>query len=84
MTAAMDQKKVKRYGKLFGTIDFTLSDHLNPDIINKRYTDTTIGSFHIGGKEFEITLAELDRIVETAEVAKSSFLKSYSMGRFGR
>jgi hypothetical protein len=83
MTNAMDQKKIRRFGKLFGTIDFDIKENINPDVIKQKRSDTIVGKFHIAGKSFEVTLAELDRIIETAETAKSSFQKSYSMGRFG-
>ncbi len=82
MTYAMNQNKVKRYGKLFGTIDFVINKDLNETIIKQRYKDTIIGEFHISGKEYTVTLAELDRIIETAENAKRVFFKSYGMGRY--
>ena len=84
MTHAMDKKKVKRYGKLFGSIDFQLTDNATAEVIKQRRSDTTIGEFEIGGKSFPVTLAEIDRIIETAENARNTFLKSYSMGRYGR
>lgn len=84
MTHTMDQNKVKRYGSLFGSIDFNIDSNLTSDKIKNRRGDTVIGSFEIGGKTFPVTLAELDRIIETAESAKSTFFKSYTMGRYNR
>lgn len=84
MTHAMNQEKVRRFGKLFGTIDFEMNQELSSDLINKQYKDTVVGTFQIGGKEFPVTLAELERISETADNAKTTFLKSYSMGKYYR
>ena len=84
MTHGMDQEKVKRYGNLFGTIDFVLDENLSTERIRNKKSDTVVGNFEIAGKSYSITLAELDRIIETAEAAKSTFYKSYSMGRYNR
>jgi len=80
---AMNSERVKRFGKLFGSIDFTINENVSTEIVKQRKGDTTVGTFEIGGKSFKVTLAEINRIIETAEAAKSVFNKSYSMGRFG-
>jgi len=82
-THAMNQEKVRRFGKLFGTIDFEVNEGLSVDVIKQRTADTPIGEFQIGGKTYNVTLAEINRIIETAENARSVFNKSYSMGRYG-
>lgn len=84
MKYGMDQTKVRKYGKLFGTIDFELNDQVSSEVIKVKQQDTLIGEFLIGEKRFPVTLAELDRIIETAETARSVFHKSYSMGRYDR
>lgn len=84
MRHGMDQSKVAKYGKLFGTIDFEFNEDLNSDTIERKYSNSPVGLFIIDNKEFPVTLNELDRIIETAENAKSVFLKSYSMGRYNR
>ena len=82
-TYAMNQKKVRRYGKLFGSIDFDINTNLSAERVKETYMQTIAGTFKIGGKEFSVTLAELERISETADNAKSTFMKSYTMGRYG-
>lgn len=82
MTHAMDQKKVQRYGKLFGSIDFEIKTNISEELIRRQRSDLVVGSFFIGGKEYQVTLAEIDRIAETCEIAKTIFRKSYSMGSF--
>jgi hypothetical protein len=76
----IDQEKTKRLGKMFHTIDF----ESNPDYSNSNYREkskhTPCGSFYIDGKEFKITIHELSRICETAEVALESLKKNYKMG----
>lgn len=84
MTVGMDQDRVKKYGKLFGTIDFEMNQSISSDIVRSRRDDVHVGEFQIGGKSFPVTYSELDRIIETAELAKSTFVKSYSMGRYGK
>jgi hypothetical protein len=83
MTNAMDKKKVRRFGKLFGTIDFQMNEKLSSEAVKQRTAETTVGEFQIDGKSYPVTLAEIDRIIETAQMAKSVFFKSYSMGRYG-
>lgn len=82
MTVGMDQEKVRRYGNYFGTIDFNLNERLTSDLIRQKKSDMIVGTFEIGGHEYPLTLAELDRIIETAESAKSTLMKSYTMGRY--
>tara|TARA_R110000822_G_scaffold128195_44_gene264031 strand:- start:32 stop:283 length:252 start_codon:yes stop_codon:yes gene_type:complete len=81
MRHGMNQDKVRRYGKNFGTIDFEINQNLTTDQISRKTAETVIGDFHIGGKVFQVSLAEIDRIIETATSAKSVFSKSYAMGR---
>lgn len=79
---AMDQKKVRRFGKFFGSIDFEMNHNLSNEVIRQRRKDTVIGSFLIGGKEFELTLEEVDRISETMEAAKEVYRKNFIMGKY--
>lgn len=78
----MDQKKVKRFGKLFGTIDFEMNEILSGEVIRQRKSDTTVGSFKIGQRSYDVTLAEIDRIIETMQAARDVFYKSYTLGRY--
>lgn len=76
----IDQKTTKRLGKLFHTIDF----ESNPDYSNSDYRDKSrhspCGSFFIDGKEFKVTIHELNRICETAEIAIEGLKKNYKIG----
>jgi hypothetical protein len=83
---AINGDKVKRFGQLWPTIDFEhrASGELNADAIQQRYTDTVIGDFLIGGKRFQITLKEIERVIETLQTAQQVFRQKYRMGAYGR
>lgn len=75
----IDQKKVEKFGNYFGSIDFELNS-VSQAVLELRRQDTKAGKFLIGGKEYECTLAELDRIIETCQLAKQSFFQKYRFG----
>ena len=79
---AMDQKKVRRYGKYFGSIDF----ECNPDITAKQFKDdlrnVTTGKFEIAGRSYDVTWAEMNRIIETLQDAQEALIKSYRYGAY--
>lgn len=77
----MNSDKVKRFGNLFGTIDFDVIDHPNKTQLERFGNDTLAGTLQIGGKEFQLTLAELDRIVETCNIAKTVFFQKYRFNK---
>lgn len=82
MTNGMNPKKVERFGRLFGTIDFEVSNTLTNEQLQKTGRRSIVGEFKIGGHSFPITLEELDRLIETAESATSVINKGYRIGRF--
>jgi hypothetical protein len=51
---AMDRKKVQRYGSLFDTIDFTVTDDLSKNILESKKTNMVIGTLLIGGTNFKL------------------------------
>lgn len=79
---AMDEKKTRHLGKLFNTIDFEFID-TNLQMIEKFQGDTPIGNFLIGGKEFQITLNEVEQIENTMKMAKTIFAQKYRLGHYG-
>ena len=79
---AVNEKKVKRYGKLYHSIDFELNDNLtNEEIKNNQY-EPIVGKFLIGDKVFSVTCSELKYIMETAYTAHEIYLKSYKLGMY--
>ena len=77
-TAAYDQKRVRKYGKLYGSIDFEIGD------ISEHYFENNekpvVGKLHIGGKTFDVTYQELDMIARTMNTAKDTVNRKYKMG----
>lgn len=76
---SLDAKKVQRLGNYFASIDFEVSS-TSSAILEARRQDTKAGKFLIGGKEYECTLAELERIIETCQLAKQTFFQKYRFG----
>ena len=76
----IDPDKTRHLGNLFGSIDFEVSS-TSKGLLESRGENATAGKFLIGGKEFQVTLAELDRIVETCQTAKSVFFQKYRFGK---
>lgn len=74
-----DQKKARRKGKLFGTIDFEVSE-----TISAKYFENddapVVGKLHIGGKTFDVTFQELDQIARTMNNSKDVVMRKYKMG----
>lgn len=80
MRFGIDQKKTKRYGKVFHTIDFEMNQYYkNEDYISKS-SDTPCGEFIIDGKRTKITIHELERIHETANSSLEVLRKAYKLG----
>jgi len=79
-TAMYDQKKVKRNGKLYGTIDFDINETVSQDMFEKVPEKPIIGRLEIGGKRFDVTFQELDMLAETIAEAKKVVLMRYRMG----
>ena len=79
-TAMYDQKKVKRYGKLYGTIDFDVNENVSQEMFEKVPEKPTVGRLEIGGKKFDVTFQELDMLAETIDAAKKTVLMRYRMG----
>ena len=79
---AINQKKTRRYGKLFHSIDFELGNNLTNEQAKNQPYDTTVGKFMIGNRSFDVTLKELKYIMETAHAAQESYFKAYRLGMF--
>jgi hypothetical protein len=79
---AINQKKVKRYGQYYGSIDF----ECNPDITAKSFKDDlrniTAGTFEISSRRYKLTWAEMTRIIETLQDAQEALIKSYRYGTY--
>jgi hypothetical protein len=79
-TAMWDQKKVKRYGKLYGSIDFEVNEEVSEYMFEKMPEKPVIGRLEIGGKRFDMTYQELDLVIQTLSEAKRIAEMRYRMG----
>jgi len=78
-TAAYDQKKVSKYGKLYGSIDFEINDSISEHYFENN-EKPVIGKLHIGNKTFDVTYDELDVIAKTLYAAKDVVNRKHKMG----
>jgi hypothetical protein len=78
-TAAYNQKKVRKYGKLYGSIDFEVNDSISEHYFENN-EKPVVGKLHIGGKTFDVTFQELDMIAKTMGVAKDVVNRKYKLG----
>lgn len=81
---SINPEKTKGFGKLFHTIDVNLYEELSAENIRQRYKDAPIGKFEIGNSSFNVTIGELERIVETGNKAIEIFHKKYQLGLYGK
>ena len=79
-TWAYDQKYVKKYGKLYGSIDFEVKENLSAEVFRKQPNKPVVGKLMIGGKSFDVTFQELDQIQKTLQSAKEVVNKKYKLG----
>jgi hypothetical protein len=79
-TWAYDQKHVRKYGKLYGSIDFEVNENVSEKLFEKQPNKPVIGKLMIGGKTFDVTYQELDQIQKTLQAAKETVNKRYKLG----
>lgn len=74
-----NEQVTKSYGPVFGSIDFEPTP-ITKELFQMKGNKSNAGTFHIGGKQFNLTLAELDRVIETCQNAKSVFWQKFKFG----
>ena len=79
-TWAYDQKYVRKYGKLYGSIDFEVNENISADMFKKQQNKPVVGKLMIGGKKFDVTFQELDQIQRILQAAKEVVNKRYKLG----
>ena len=78
-TAAYDKKRVRKFGKLYSSIDFEVSDTISEHYFENNERPV-VGKLHIGGKTFDVTYQELDMIARTMNTAKDTVNRKYKLG----
>lgn len=72
----------KTCGPIFHTIDFFKNEGFSPEDYKKRNPRIKCGEMQIGDRKIKLTVKELERIRETAEIALETMYKSYKMGNW--
>ena len=78
-TASYDKKRARKLGKLYGSIDFEVSDTISEHYFENN-EKPIVGKLHIGGKTFDVTYQELDAIARTMGLAKDTVNRKYKLG----
>lgn len=76
----INEAKTAHLGRLFHTIDFETDNSFSQSEFLNKSRSSVCGTFCIGGSEFKLTLPELKRLSETAELALANFNKNYKLG----
>jgi len=76
----IDEKKVKRLGKTYSSIDFDLKENLTAEAYVTKGDYTPVGEFTIANKYFPVTIKELEKIEQTAKEARSALVQAYRLG----
>jgi hypothetical protein len=76
----IDEKRVKRFGKNYASIDFDIKDNLNGEDYRTRGDYMPVGNFVIGNKEVPVTIKEIEKIEQTAKEALSALRQMYQLG----
>jgi hypothetical protein len=76
----IDEKKVKRFGKNYSSIDFDMKDNLVAEQYLTKGDYTPVGEFTIANKYFPVTIKELEKIERTAKEARAALVQAYRLG----
>jgi len=76
----IDEKRVKRFGKNYASIDFDIKDNLRGEDYRTRGEYTPVGNFVIGNKEVPVTIKEIEKIEQTAREALGALRQAYQLG----
>ena len=76
----IDDKKVKRFGKNYSSIDFDIKENINADQYLTKGDYTPVGEFVIGKQHIPVTIKELEKIEQTAREARSALVQAYRLG----
>jgi len=78
-TAQYDEKKLRKYGKHYASIDFEINDSISEHYFENN-EKPVIGKLMISGKKFDVTYQELDQMQRTLAAAKEVVNRKYKMG----
>jgi len=78
-SAQHDEKKLKKYGKHYASIDFEINDSISEHYFENN-EKPVVGKLMIGNSKFDVTYQELDHMQRTLHAAKEVVNRKYKMG----
>jgi len=81
---AVDQTKVRKYGKFYGGIDFECDNQVSAHVFKMEPNRPPIGEFIIGNQKYSLTMYDLELIEQTDREASETVMKRYRLGMMGR
>ena len=76
---AIDQKRVKRFGKLYSSIDFDASESLTAEQFYTKNDYQVVGNFFIGKNKYPITAQEITLLCRELDIDTGNWYKSRPM-----
>ncbi len=81
---AIDQKKVRKFGQFYGTIDFDSNELVSAEVFANNPNKPVVGNFVIGNHTYGVTMDELEYIEQTCRNARETIMKRYRFGMMGK
>ena len=75
-----DKFNPNKYGKLWSTVDCELIQGIKAKVPTGDANQPLIGTFKIGGKRFELTYSETNRVIETMLDMQNVYKKAQRLG----
>lgn len=76
----IDEKRVKRFGKNYASIDFDIKDDLRGEDYRTKGEYTPVGHFVVGNTYTPVTIKEIEKIEQTAREALAALRQAYQLG----
>jgi hypothetical protein len=83
-TFGYNEKRTRRYGKFFNSIEFEIDDTLSEEKYGDPNVKPVVGKFYIGNQSFPVTYTELSHIIDTLEDAQRALNNKYRLGLMRR
>tara|TARA_R100001377_G_C3185113_1_gene108233 strand:+ start:520 stop:783 length:264 start_codon:yes stop_codon:yes gene_type:complete len=78
-SAQNDEKKLRKYGKHYASIDFEINDSISEHYFENN-EKPVVGKLIIGNSRFDVTYQEIDHMARTLHAAKDVINRKYKMG----
>ena len=76
-----DRNKLdQKYGRFFFFFYIEVCKPPTKQDFNRNQENVPVGKFKIGSNSYDLTLSELNQLIETCNVAKTTFFQKYRLG----